>query len=244
MNPKIDQLKAYLKQSNYTVLFTGAGMSTEAGLPDFRSASTGRWNNLNPAELASTDAMKDNRLQFIDFYRYRVNELHQCHPHDGHYILAQWEKEGKIKSIITQNVDGYHHRAGSKQVQELHGTLRTCHCNDCGKNYPIERFMQDPITCDCGGVIRPSVVLFGESLPDEAVHQSVMEAKKADLFIALGSSLSVSPANQFPLIARENGAKLVIINMDTTDLDREADLVINQTKIGKVLKELNDQECV
>ncbi|MGJ7922340.1 NAD-dependent deacylase [Neobacillus sp. LXY-4] len=235
---KINQLKEYMSKSSYTVVFSGAGMSTEAGLPDFRSVGTGMWTQFNPLELASTTAMKHNRDQFIDFYRYRVQSLKECKPHEGHYILAEWEKDGKIQSIITQNVDGFHHAAGNRRILELHGTLRTCHCSECGKTYPIEQFMGENVQCNCGGFIRPSVVLFGEALPEGALHQSSIEAKKADLFIVLGSSLSVSPANLFPLEAKRQGAKLVIINMETTDLDNKADLIINGEKIGDVLREL------
>lgn len=235
---KINKLKDLIESSSYIVVFTGAGMSTEAGLPDFRSAETGMWNDQNPLELASTKAMKHNREQFIEFYRHRVKCLQATKPHEGHYILSQWEKEGKIKSIITQNVDGFHHYAGSRTVAELHGTLRTCYCNECGKRFPIERFMGKGLLCECGGFIRPSVVLFGESLPEETLHQSAVEAKKADLFIVLGSSLSVSPANLFPLEAKRQGAKLVIINMEPTDLDHKADLMIKGEKIGDVLREL------
>jgi len=236
---KLAKLKANLNESNYTVVFTGAGMSTEAGLPDFRSASTGMWNDINPLELASTQALKQNRQAFIDFYRYRVDGLRQCKPHAGHYILADWESKKMIKSIITQNVDGFHHTAGNSQVSELHGTLRTCHCNHCGERYPIDRFMSEDLTCECGGFIRPSVVLFGESLPADAFDQAELEAQKADLFIVMGSSLTVSPANLFPMIAKQHGAKLVIINMDETELDHEADLVINAWKIGSLLEELS-----
>jgi NAD-dependent deacetylase len=232
-------LSNYLKESNYTVVFTGAGMSTEAGLPDFRSASTGMWNGINPLELASTQAMKQNRQAFIDFYRHRVDGLRKCKPHAGHDILADWESKGMIRSIITQNVDGFHHKAGNNKVAELHGTLRTCHCNDCGKRYPIDRFMSEDLSCKCGGFIRPSVVLFGESLPDGALDLAELEAQKADLFIVMGSSLTVSPANLFPMIAKRQGAKLVIINMDKTELDHEADLVVNGLKIGSLLEELS-----
>lgn len=235
---QIDQLKEYINESNYTVVFTGAGMSTEAGLPDFRSASTGLWNGINPLELASTHALEKNRQAFIDFYRYRVESLQSCKPHSGHYTLSDWEAKGKIHAIITQNVDGFHHTAGNKKVEELHGTLRTSHCNSCVKRYPIDRFMSDELVCSCGGFIRPSVVLFGESLPIEALDQSEVEAQKADLFMVMGSSLTVSPANLFPLIAKRNGARLVIMNMDETDLDDQADLVINGEKIGWVLEEL------
>lgn len=236
---QINQLKQYMNESNNTVIFTGAGMSTEAGLPDFRSHKTGLWENMNPLELASTEAMRHNRPRFIDFYRYRVKSLQACQPHRGHHILANWEREGKIHSIITQNVDGFHHTAGNKNVAELHGTLRTCYCSECGRKFPIERFMEEALTCDCGGFIRPSVVLFGESLPIDTIRQAEMEAEKADLFIVLGSSLSVYPANQIPLKAKKNGAKLVIINMEITDLDKQANLVINGEKIGGILQSFN-----
>jgi hypothetical protein len=114
VSQKLNLLKQYMEESRYTVLFTGAGMSTEAGLPDFRSADSGLWNNINPLELASTNAMKYNRQAFIDFYRHRVQGLKACQPHTGHYTLSKWEREGRIESIITQNVDGFHHTAGNK----------------------------------------------------------------------------------------------------------------------------------
>lgn len=237
---KLNLLKKWLKQADQTVIFTGAGMSTEAGLPDFRSASSGMWNNINPLELASTEAMEHNRQQFIDFYRHRVEGLQSCQPHTGHRILSKWEAAGKIQSIITQNVDGFHHTAGNHRIEELHGTLRSCHCHNCGRSYPIERFMGEDLTCSCGGFIRPSVVLFGESLPEKALNQAAEESEAADLFIVLGSSLSVSPANYFPIEAKRNGAKLVIINIEETALDPEADLVINGEKIGSILRELDN----
>ncbi|WP_420846082.1 NAD-dependent deacylase [Neobacillus notoginsengisoli] len=231
-------LRRLFDESSYTVVFTGAGMSTEAGLPDFRSASTGLWNNIDPMELASTDAMYNNREAFIDFYRYRVESLRACTPHKGHEILAKWGREGKVKSIITQNVDGFHHLAGSESVAELHGTLRTCHCNDCRRRYPIDNFMELGTSCECCGFLRPSVVLFGEELPEDAFIQAEREAKKADLFVAIGSSLTVSPANLFPQIAKQAGAKLVIINIEKTGLDHLADLIITNEKIGSILQQL------
>jgi NAD-dependent deacetylase len=228
MKNSIDTMKQWLAESSYTVCFTGAGMSTESGLPDFRSASTGLWKNQNPMKLASTEAMKHNPSEFIEFYRQRI-ENHQKHTsHIGHEILAKWEKEGELQAIITQNVDGFHHLAGSQNVSELHGTLRTCHCSQCETVYPIARFLDEDLLCECGGFIRPSVVLFGEMLPEKALFQSQQESLKAELFIVLGSSLTVSPANFFPLDAKENGARLVIINRERTEYDHLADLVIKK----------------
>jgi NAD-dependent deacetylase len=234
-------LSEWLQSSYYTVVFTGAGMSTESGLPDFRSQNKGLWNNMDPSKLASTEALNKHVDDFIHFYRTRVAAITEYKPHKGHDILAKWEEAGKVKSIITQNVDGFHQEAGSKRVAELHGTLQKLHCQSCGKVYGKEAYMENRYECDCGGILRPSVVLFGESLPEEAFHFALEEAQKSDLFIVLGSSLTVTPANQFPLIAKENGARLVIINQENTELDAYADQIINERQIGEVLEEV-DQE--
>jgi NAD-dependent deacetylase len=232
-------LKQWLRDSNYTVVFTGAGMSTESGLPDFRS-SNGVWKKKDPSRIASADSLNQNVHEFIEFYRERVLGVKEYSPHQGHYILAKWEQQGMIQSIITQNVDGFHQQAGSRQVAELHGTLQKLHCQTCGKEYSSEEYIKQDYYCECGGVLRPSIVLFGESLPEDAFQFAFEESQKADLFIVLGSSLTVSPANQSPLIAKENGAKLVIVNQDPTEFDHYADLIISDQKIGKVLKEMDE----
>lgn len=233
-------LDKWLREAKYTVVFTGAGMSTESGLPDFRS-SKGLWKQKDPTKLASIEALNNNVEAFIEFYRTRVLGVSEYKPHKGHYILADWEKRHIIHSIITQNVDGFHTDAGSKRVAELHGTLKKLHCQFCGKGYSSQEYINEEYYCECGGILRPSIVLFGEALPQDAFEMAYEEAKKADLFIVLGSSLTVTPANQFPIIAKQNGAKLVIINHDPTDFDRFTDLVINDRKIGDVLKELDQQ---
>lgn len=232
-------LEQWLHDATYTVVFTGAGMSTESGLPDFRSAKQGLWNNLDPSEIASTDALNKNVHAFTEFYRQRVLGVKTYEPHKGHYILADWEKRGKLKSIITQNVDGFHQKAGSQKVAELHGTLQTLYCQSCNKQYSSEAYLDKEYHCDCGGILRPSIVLFGEALPQSAFQQAFTEAQTCDLFVVLGSSLSVTPANQFPLIAKDSGAKLVIINREETSLDYYADLVIHNRDIGDILKELD-----
>ncbi|MDQ0154470.1 NAD-dependent protein deacylase [Robertmurraya andreesenii] len=230
-------LKKWLQESNYTVVFTGAGMSTESGLPDFRS-SNGMWKKKDPSKIASTDALNHNVEEFIEFYRERVIGVKEYQPHRGHYILAEWEQKGLLQSIITQNVDGFHHAAGSKQVAELHGTLQKLHCQRCGKQFDSSEYLHGDYYCKCGGVLRPSIILFGESLPEEAFHLALEESERAELFIVLGSSLTVTPANQFPLIAKENGAKLVIVNQEPTPFDHYSDLVIHDKKIGELLQEL------
>jgi NAD-dependent deacetylase len=214
-------------------------MSTESGLPDFRSANTGLWEKEDPTKIASTEALNRDVEKFFQFYRERVLGVKDCKPHKGHDILAKWEKDGLIQSIITQNVDGFHSEAGSKNVMELHGTLQKVHCETCKKEYGNEMYESESFYCECGGKLRPSIVLFGEGLPEETFMRAVQESENADLFIVLGSSLTVTPANQFPLIAKENGAKLLIVNMDPTHFDELADVVINDKRIGEVLSEID-----
>ena len=226
-----------MKKSNYTIVYTGAGMSTESGLPDFRSAKTGLWENESPDQVASTEALNLDVERFFSFYRQRVLGVKDCSPHKGHSILAEWEKDGLIQGVITQNVDGFHSVAGSKNVMELHGTLQQVHCESCGKEFGNEMYEEERFYCKCGGKLRPSVVLFGEGLPEDTFMKAVEESERAELFIVLGSSLTVTPANQFPLLAKQNGAKLVIVNMEPTLFDDYANLVINGRLIGEVLME-------
>ncbi|QQE73174.1 NAD-dependent deacylase [Brevibacillus composti] len=235
----MERLRNWLRESRHTVVFTGAGMSTESGLPDFRSARTGLWQGKDPARLASTQAMRHNREEFLAFYRMRIEGLLSCKPHSGHHLLAEWERQGVIQGIITQNVDGYHQHAGSQRVAELHGTLTTLSCLRCGRKEKAARYLQEEgSVCECGGFLRPDVVLFGESLPEAAFEQAVAWTEPAELFLVLGSSLAVSPANWFPQQAKERGATLVIVNREPTMLDHLADLVIQDRLIGDVLKNL------
>lgn len=233
-------LAELLKESSYTVVYTGAGMSTESGLPDFRSSKKGLWEQEDPAKVASTEALNKDVEKFFQFYRERVLGVRDCEPHAGYDILAKWEEKGIIQSIITQNVDGFHAEAGSKNIMELHGTLQRVHCQTCKKEYGSEKYEEENFYCECGGKLRPSVILFGESLPQKPFMKAADESEKADLFIVIGSSLTVTPANQFPLVAKESGAKLVIVNLEPTPYDRRADLVIQDKKIGELLQELDE----
>jgi NAD-dependent deacetylase len=230
----------WLKDSKYTVIFSGAGMSTESGVADFRSKN-GLWHGKNPQALASTEAMKNNRKEFVEFYRMRIESLQNIKPHNGYDIITKWGTKLQLKSIITQNTDGLHEKAGNLNVIPLHGTIRQLHCNSCGDIYPTDRYFKDELYCNCEGFIRPSVVLFGESLDMKNLAAAEHEAQQADLFIILGSSLVVSPANSYPIIAKENGARLVIVNHDPTPLDSFADLVVNNQKIGDFLHGIDEK---
>lgn len=237
----IQSFAKLIQQAKKTVVFTGAGMSTESGLPDFRSKDSGLWKRFNPEQLATIDALTYRKEEFIAFYQYRLQALIDLAPHAGHFILAEWEHKGIIDSIITQNVDGFHHQAGSQHVMELHGSFRQFHCHNCKKIYDRTAFLQGETTCSCGGTIRPNIVLFGETLPEQTFRQAEKASEAADLLIVLGSSLTVSPANMFPLLAKENGAKLVIVNHDPTAYDHDADLVIQDMSIKDTLEQVQEQ---
>lgn len=236
----VEKFIHFLKNSNHAVVYTGAGMSTESGIPDFRSASRGLWRKFNPKELANIHAIEKRPEEFTEFYRSRLKNLIEHNPHKGHNILAKWEKKGLIKGIITQNVDGFHYDAGSKNVMELHGTFRTFHCHHCGQPQTREKYLEGEVDCSsCGGLFRPGIVLFGENLPQKSFIKAENLAKNSDLFIVLGSSLTVSPANIFPLLAKENNAKLIIVNHDPTDFDPYADVFIQDKSIREVLIEVD-----
>ncbi|WP_081755844.1 NAD-dependent deacylase [Paucisalibacillus sp. EB02] len=230
-----------IRSSSYTIVFTGAGMSTESGLPDFRSKERGLWTKFNPDELANVYALDNNFEEFTDFYQYRLREIDKYQPHEGHFVLGKWEQKGIIRGIVTQNVDGFHHDAGNRNVMELHGTFRNFFCNQCKREHIREEYLYGNSHCEyCDGPVRPGIVLFGEMLPEEVFNKAEIETSKADLFIVLGSSLTVTPANIFPMMAKEHGAKLVIVNREATPLDHYADYIIRDKSIKEWLIEVNE----
>ena len=239
MREIIDAFAKALHQSKKTVVFTGAGMSTESGLPDFRSPS-GLWAKYRPEELASTEALNRNFENFAAFYRNRMDTLDEVRPNKGHLILAEWEKRGLVSAVVTQNVDGLHQAAGSKNIYELHGTLRDLRCQKCGAVFPAVNYSRDSLCEKCGGKLRPAVVLFGEMLPEETLSDAFGLSASSDLFIVLGSSLTVSPANLMPERAKRNGAVLFIVNRTPTPLDSLADGVL-AASIGEVLSAVDER---
>lgn len=217
-------------ESNLTVVLTGAGISTESGIPDFRSPKTGLWEKVDPMEALSTDVLYGNPKKFYSLGFKILTGMKGAKPNKAHLILAQMEKEGLISAIITQNIDNLHHAAGSKNIMEVHGHIRTGHCMKCRKTYEFS-VIEDkvangeiPPICSCGGTIRPDVVFFGDSLPD-CFNKAWDISSRCDLMIVIGSSLQVGPVNYLPSMAK----KLAIINKETTMYDGRADAVYKES---------------
>ncbi|MDR1481246.1 MAG: NAD-dependent deacylase [Synergistaceae bacterium] len=204
-----------------TVVFTGAGMSTDSGLPDFRSKG-GVWSKVDPMELATATAMRRNYDMFHEFYSQRFVQMKEALPNDGHRILANWESRGLVNCVITQNIDGLHEDAGSRTIYELHGSVGKVRCMECGSAATQADFTAKTPCSRCGGRLRPGVVLFEEGLPSDTLDLSWKASEESTVFIVLGSSLQVSPANQMPVMAKRAGALLVICNRDITQMDHMA----------------------
>ena len=238
MKEEIISLADMLKKSRHAIAFTGAGASTESGIPDFRGPG-GLWKKYRAEEIASRWALLHNTEEFFEFYRMRLAAMKDVKPNRVHYALAKLEGMGLIKAVITQNIDGLHRRAGSKNVYEIHGTISRARCDRCGRYYPADVLMGDGIPrCDvCGGIIRPDVVLFGESLPEDQWAGALRHAEMADMVLVIGSSLQVYPAALIPVTVKEHGGKMAIVNLQSTPYDDMADLVIHR-KAGDVMEEL------
>lgn len=230
-----------LLRSRRSVALTGAGVSTESGLPDFRSQG-GLWTGVDPLEVASLSAFRRHPEVFYRFYHTRLAHLAGAHPNPAHYALAALEAYG-LGAIITQNVDGLHQAAGSRRVIELHGNLREAACPACGWRGPIALISEAlergalPACPACGSRPKPNVVLFEELLPTDAYEAAERELKAADLLLVVGSSLQVTPAAWLPEVARSHGAALIIANDEPTPLDPLADVAL-RGRAGRMLPEL------
>lgn len=234
MEDTIKKLKKAVFNSKKLVAFTGAGLSAESGIPTYRGTG-GLWNKYDPSKYANYNYFLEDPSYYWQFFRdVRYPSLKPAKPNAAHYVLVELEKQGTLSHVITQNIDGLHQMAGQSNVCELHGNTRQIKCMDCKKKFPMDEIFQQikkelPPHCSCGGLLRPDVVLFGESLPQEALKKAWHAAQACDTFLVVGSSLLVYPAAQIPLIAKENNAALVIINIDETPLDHKADLVIHKS---------------
>jgi NAD-dependent deacetylase len=241
----LEQLKDLLHASSRTVIFTGAGVSTESGIPDFRSPG-GTWSKYQPIEFSDFIASEEMRRQSWSRKFATDVELIAAQPNRGHRAIAKLIEFGKAACIITQNIDGLHQASGipDEKIVELHGNTTYATCLDCAVRQELEpikkRFLEDDIipTCDeCGGIVKAATISFGQPMPEAPMQAAKTETDLTRLFIAIGSSLVVFPAAGFPLLAARNGAKLVIINREPTGMDQYADVVINR-EIGPTLGEV------
>lgn len=233
MSDNSNTLKNCIDNSSYIVAFTGAGVSADSGIPTYRGAN-GVWQKYDPSKFASIDYFYKDPSYYWNFFKdVRYPGLKQAQPNPAHYALAELEGKGPLKSVITQNIDGLHRLAGSSNVLELHGNTRRIVCLKCSEKYTMDEAFellqnQIPPKCPvCQGLLKPDVVLFGESLPLEVLNEAQEEARRCDLFLSIGSSLVVQPAASLPDMAKDSHSKLVIINKEPTSSDFKADLVIH-----------------
>ena len=235
----IDQLRAMVADSNYIVFFGGAGVSTESGIKDFRSTDGlyhEQWQ-YPPETILSHTFYESKSEEFFRFYRAKML-IPGAKPNAAHYKLAEWERQGKLKAVVTQNIDGLHQAAGSKTVLELHGSIHRNRCLKCAKFFPPE-YIRDSVgipRCECRGIIKPEVVLYEEGLDDDVLSAAVHHIRQADTLIIAGTSLTVYPAAG--LVHYFRGKHLVLINRDVTPMDDQADLVIHDS-VGKVFASLH-----
>lgn len=238
MDDTIRRLKELTDSSRNIVFFGGAGVSTESGIPDFRSVD-GLYHQkfkYPPETILSHTFYETHTEEFYDFYRTKMLAP-DAQPNAAHRKLAQWEREGKLKAVITQNIDGLHQKAGSREVLELHGSVLRNYCRRCGKFYGVEAVAESTGVprCACGGIIKPDVVLYEESLDEAVMEKALQYIANADVLIIGGTSLVVYPAAG--LVRYYRGSKLVVINKDATGLDADAALCIS-APIGEVLGQL------
>lgn len=220
-----------IRASQNGVVLTGAGISTPSGIPDFRSTTSGLWERFDPFEVASLNSFRYNPANFFNWLRPLVRDMWKAQPNPAHYELARLEKAGKLKAVITQNIDGLHQRAGSHTVYEVHGSLNTLTCGSCFRQVGVEDYIGPyldenihPVCKDCGGVLKPDIILFGEQLPSRSWLKANEISRNCDLMIVAGASLEVLPVAALPMRAVENGAHLIILNHSETYMDVRADV--------------------
>ncbi len=246
MDESIKILADYIMESKKTVVFTGAGVSTESGIPDFRSPG-GIWSRFDPDDFTIDKFLYSPETRDRQWTMLAKSGLFkQVEPNDAHKTIAWLEKIGKLACVITQNIDNLHQRAGNdpRRVYELHGNMNWISCLDCGHRYPLEEVVEKyassphaPVCEKCGGILKSEVVFFGEALPHETLTKATHHASTCDLFIVVGSSLVVYPAAFLPSYAKNAGARLVIINLSDTPFDSDADLVI-RAPAGEAMRRL------
>lgn len=238
-----ESLGALLKESRRVLALTGAGISTEAGIPDFRSPESGLWHDRDLMELLSARGFRRDPKRFYERSLAMMPQVLTARPTSAHRLLTRLERAGKLSGIVTQNIDGLHQRAGSSNVLEIHGTYRTGHCAGCAAGLDlVEKLRKDPSLpprCEfCGEVIKPDIVLFGDLIPLDVYAAASGLLDQSDLLLVFGSSLSVAPVTELPDRALARNIKLAIVNLEPTDYDRAAALVI-RAKLGEIIPILN-----
>jgi NAD-dependent deacetylase len=225
----VDRLAELMRTRRPCVVLTGAGVSTESGIPDFRSRS-GLWAEYDPLEYATIDAFLADPVKVWDFYGKRFEMLARAEPNDGHRALAELEDRGWVQAVITQNIDRLHERAGSRALVEVHGSIRTSSCLDCGAVVPFDEIVASlpvPACPACGRILKPGVVMFGELLPEVAIARALQLAAGAGVLLVVGSSLEVYPVAGLPVETLAHGGSLAIVNRGSTDYDTRASVTID-----------------
>jgi NAD-dependent deacetylase len=230
----IDRAASLLREAHHAVALTGAGVSTGSGIPDFRSPGSGMWEQVDPLEVASIFAFRRRPEAFYNWIRPLARQVVEAQPNPAHVALAQLEQIGLLQAIITQNIDGLHQRAGNHHVLEVHGHLREATCMRCYRIFStdsfVEQFLSDgsvPTCPECGNTLKPNAILFGEALPALVMHAAKCHTRECDVMLVAGSSLEVAPAADLPRLACEHGARLIIVNLQPTYLDDQADVAIH-----------------
>lgn len=244
---EIEQFADLILQADKIVALTGAGMSTESGIPDFRSPETGLWSKLDVDEFASINSYIDHPEKNLETMLELGTTIFRAKPHAGHKALTRLQKLDKLEAVLTQNIDGLHQKAKTKNVVEFHGNVNESICMDCGKVYPITRLINQviresrrPKCQNCGGLLKPNAVFFGEMLDSEILRKADEYVALCDLLIVLGSSLVVYPVAFYPSKAASSGSDLAIINIQPTEVDPYAEVVIHG-KIGEYLPKIVDR---
>ncbi len=240
MVDSIEQAAKMIKQAEYVIAFTGAGISAESGVPTFRGKG-GLWEKYKPEDIATPEAFERDPVKVWEWYKMRMELIAKTKPNPGHIALARMEESGIIKAIITQNVDGLHQRAGSKNVLELHGSIWRVRCvnPECGYKTRIKEPPKEiPPHCPrCGSLLRPDVVWFGEPLPSRVWEQAVIEASNADLVLVVGTSGVVMPAAMIPLLVKQHGGVIIEVNIEPSNITVSADVFLRD-KAGKILPKI------
>lgn len=232
--------KKLIEQSKYLVAFTGAGISVESGIPPFRGPN-GIWNKYDP-QILDIDYYKKNPSSIIEIRKMFFDVTDNAKPNKAHEILAEFEEQGKLKSIITQNIDNLHYKAGSKNVIEFHGNTRDVICTKCGFKQKVKDidFSVEKLVCpQCGGLVKPDFVFFGEAIPTDAYNNSFSEAQKSDVFLIIGTTGVIVPASLIPIMAKENGAKIIEINVEASDFTHKITDIFLQGKASEILEQIS-----